>query len=487
MRILNGETLASHGNVRGKRAVLEILEAGLQAADPYEAVHKLVRVDGDRLIVGHEPFEPLGSPVSGEQVHDLSGPGRVYLFGAGKGVTRVAQALEDILGDRLAGGHIVDKKGAVEVPGSRLARVEVTLGGHPTPDEDCVRGCQRMLELMQSLRAEDLVFTIGASGFSSLLTLPVPGVSLEDVRRTVYMMQIERGVPTEDLSPVRNHLDLMKGGRIAAYIHPARAIHLVAKDPSSYEHWIHENYWVHTFPDRSTYADAVQAMVQWEAWEAAPKTVREHLQRADPQYETVKPERYLQFSFLIYGLLPGQQGDWPAAKAMAAELGFRPVTLAIGLTAEARYAGQTAATVATTIERVGMPFAPPVALFTAGELLVTVGQETGIGGRNQEYALGAALQIAGSERIVVGAVDTDGSDGPGAQYAPSASPIPTLSGGLVDGYTVREAQEQGLDLRHALQRHNATPILWSLNSGILATQSTGLQDLGVVLVMGPGQ
>jgi glycerate-2-kinase len=153
------------------------------------------------------------------------------------------------------------------------------------------------------------------------------------------------------------------------------------------------------------------------------------------------------------------------------------------LNTEARYAGRTVATVATTIEQVGVPFEPPVVLLTAGELLVTVGQETGIGGRNQEYALAAALQIAGSERIVVGAVDTDGTDGPGAQYVAGAEQIPTLAGGLVDGATLHEAQALGVDLREALRRHNATLALLALDSGILATQSTGLQDLGVILVM----
>jgi glycerate-2-kinase len=417
-------------------------------------------------------------------VFDLSGPGRVYLFGAGKGVVRVAQALEDILGAHLAGGHIIDKKGASNAHLAALSRVEVTLGAHPAPDEDCVRGCRRMLEWMRNLTVEDLVFTVGASGFSSLLTLPVPGVSLEDVRRTVYMMQIERGVPTGDLSPVRNHLDMLKGGQIAAHIHPARAIHLLAKDPGSYEQWIYENYWVHTFPDRSTYADAVDVMHKWDAWEDAPRAVREHLLRADPRYETVKPERYLALSFRIFGLLPGEQGAWPTAKARAAELGYRPVNLAMGLHTEARYVGQTVATVATTIEQARAPFEPPVALFTGGELLVTVGQERGIGGRNQEYALAAAIQIAGSERIVVGAVDTDGTDGPGGQYVRGGEGIPTLAGGLVDGATAHEAEQRGIDLRDALRRHNTTPALLALDSGILATQSTGLQDLGVILVQG---
>jgi glycerate-2-kinase len=297
-------------------------------------------------------------------------------------------------------------------------------------------------------------------------------------------MQIERGVPTGDLSPVRNHLDLLKGGRISALIHPAHAIHLIAKDPDTYEAWIYHNYWVHTLPDRSTYADAVVNLKRWDAWEVVPRSVREHLLRADPSYETIKPERYQQFSHRIYGILPGQQGRWPAAKAKAQELGYRPVTLAMGLGAEASQAGLVVATIAKTIEEHGMPFEPPVALFTAGELLVTVGEEAGIGGRNQEFALSAAIKIAGSENIVVAAVDTEGTDGPGAQYVAGAEHIPTLAGGIADGETLGEAAARGLDVRHELRRHNATPLLLAVNSGILATQSTGLQDLGVTLVMG---
>lgn len=478
MGITNADVLAGHGNVAGRRAVLAIIEAGLRAADPYDKVKKLVRVEGHRLIVGHGPYEPENAPVTGDMVYDLDALGRIVVLGAGKGVQRAAQALEDILGDRLAGGHIIDKKGAPVV----LKRIGVTLGAHPVPDEDCVRGCRRILAWTRDLTADDLVFTIGASGFSSLLTLPVPGVSLEDVRRTVHLMQIERGAPTPDLSPVRNHLDQLKGGRISAHIHPAQAIHIMAKDPGDYHDLIHNSYWFHTLPDRATFADAVAALKKWHAWDAVPAAVRDFLGRADPAWETIKPAKYLTFRHRIYGLMPGQQGRWPAACAAAEGLGYRPVVLADELFAEASEAGRVIAAIARSVEARGTPFEAPVALITGGELLVTVGREGGIGGRNQEFALAAALVIAGSARIVVGAVDTDGTDGPGSQYVPGAD-TPTLAGALVDGHTVAEARAAGLDLHQALRQHNTTPALLSLDSAILATQNTGLRDLGVVIVM----
>ena len=480
MGVRNLETLVSHGNVVGRQAVMEIIEAGLQAADPYHNVHELVRVEGDRLLVGNPAFDPLDAPYDGTDVYPLSELGNIWVFGAGKGVQRAAQALEEILGDRLAGGHVIDKKGGDP---AYLERIEVTLGSHPVPDEDCVRGSRRILEMTRGLTADDLVFTVGASGFSSLLTLPAPGVSLEDVRRTVYMLQIERGMPTSDLSPIRNHVDILKGGRFAAHLSPARAIHLLAKEPRPWHELIYENTWVHSFPDCSTYADAIEILKRWDAWEAVPQSVRANLLRADPAYETIKPAQYLEYPHRIFGMFHEEEGRWVTPRKRAQELGYTPVLLATGLAVEAVHAGRFAAAIAKTIEKSGHPMGAPVALITGGELLVTVGQQSGIGGRNQEWALAAAQEIAGSRRIVMGAVDTDGTDGPGAQYTPGAEHIPTLAGGIVDGYTMSEAQERNVDLREALRRHDTTPALLALDSAILATQSTGLQDLGVILVM----
>ena len=479
MGITNLETLVSHGNIKGRQDALAIIEAGLQTADPYDKVLQLIRVVDDRLIIGNPDFEQLGSPNTGEQTFDLSGSGRIFVFGAGKGVQRAGQAIEDLLGDRLTGGHLIDKKGGEII----LSRIGVTLGAHPVPDEDCVRGCEQIRTMTQGLTPDDLVFTVGSSGFSSLLTMPVPGVSLEDVRRTVYLMQIERGAPTSDLSPIRNHLDMMKGGRISACIHPAHAVHIMAKDPRAYDDLIYHNCWFHTLPDYSTFSDAIDNLHKWDAWDAVPQSVRDFLLVADPAHESTKPESYLEFSHRIYGIMPGQQGNWPAPKKKAEELGYRPITLARTLHAEASQAGLVMATIAETIEKSGEPFEPPVALFTAGELLVTVGQEAGIGGRNQEYVLAAALRIAGSRNIVAAAVDTDGTDGPGSQYAKGVD-LPTLAGGIVDGDTLRDAQAKGLSIRDEIRRHNASPTLLALDSGILATQNTGLLDLGVILVMG---
>ena len=98
--------------------------------------------------------------------------------------------------------------------------------------------------------------------------------------------------------------------------------------------------------------------------------------------------------------------------------------------------------------------------------------------------LSAALRIAGSAHIVMGAVDTDGTDGPGGRFAEDCGDIPCLTGAIADGYTAAEAQAAGVDLLAAIRRHNTSPALWALNSGIAATQNNSAGDLGVTLILG---
>ncbi len=425
------------------------------------------------------------------EVFDLSKIGRIFVFGAGKGIQRVAKAIEEKLGDHLTGGHVIGKHGDEII----LEKIGVTLGGHPVPDEHCVLGCQRILAMCQDLREEDLVFTCVSNGVSSLLTLPVADVTLEDVRRTTYIMQIERGAPTRDLNAIRNHLDRLKGGRISRHIQPATAIHIVAYDPNyqpgeiiqGYRQKMHRNLWLHTLPDCTTFPDAVAMLKKWDAWEAVPPPVRAHLLRADPSEETVRAEEFEQTRFRVFGVMPAHLGVVPVVRKKAAELGYQPIRLSEWLHAEAREAGRVIASIAQSIENRGEPFEPPCALITTGELLVTVGQEKGVGGRNQEYALSAALTIAGSENIVLGAVDTDGTDGPGGRFASDADGICCLAGGIVDGETTGEAKACGIDIVAALKAHNTSVALWQLNGGIVATQNISLTDLGVTLIMGRTQ
>ncbi len=479
MRILNHDALTSHGNRRGRQAIVEILEAGLQAADPYNNTKKLVRVRNNKLIVGHPDMTPPGSPQTGDEVFDLAQVGRIFVFGAGKGVQRVALALEEVLGDRLTGGHVVAKYGDEII----CRKVGVTLGGHPVPDSGCAAGSRKIMEMSRGMRREDVVFTIACNGVSSLLTLPVPGITIDEAAEVTRMMQIERGAPTGDLNTIRNHIDLMKSGRATRYCQPATTIHIMGVDPYPWEWILHHNVWQHFLPDCSTFADAVAALKKWDAWDAAPESVRRHLLKAASEDETVKADEWLTWRSRVFGIMPHKIGFLPTGMKKAEELGFKAYKLSGRIMAEASQAGYVVADIALNCEKEGVPFRPPCALFSSGEIVVTVGKEAGVGGRNQEYTLSAATRIFSSENVVMAGVDTDGTDGPGGCFADDQGDIPCLAGGVVDGYTMDEARSLGVDVWGALKQHNTSAALWKLKSGVALEQNISVGDFDVTLIM----
>jgi glycerate-2-kinase len=277
----------------------------------------------------------------------------------------------------------------------------------------------------------------------------------------------------------------MKGGRLSRYIQPARAIHIIAWDPHTYEELMCQNVWLHSLPECTTFDDAVRMLRKWDAWDAVPDSVRAHLTRADPAQETVKPDEFEGTRFRILGVVPEHLDRVQAARRKAAGLGFEPHVLynTTGMRAEASQVGTVVAHIAAQVEAFGEPFRPPVALIGGTEMVVTVGREKGMGGRNQEYVLAAAMHIAGSERIVMGSVDTDGTDGPGKQFVEGYEDVPVFNGGMVDGFTAQRAQELGIDLFDVLKRHDTSPALHRLGDGVLASHSISMNDLSVTLIL----
>lgn len=485
MRINNKSALVSHGNVSGRKIVTELLDAGLDSIDPYYRVKKLIKVENRRIILNTDGFEIKGDPHSGPLEFDLKDYDRVFVIGAAKGVQRAALGFEEALGDLLTAGHVIAKHGEEII----CRKIGVTLAGHPVPDECCVEGCRRIEELTSGLTKRDLVFTVFGSGCGSLLTYPEMGISIDDIAEFTRMMQIEKGVATGELNQIRTHIDRFKGGRLLRKLLPATVVNTVTADPSktdtpivrvSYFDMLRVNTFFPTVAAASTFRDCIEIIKKHDAWDRTPDSIKQHLLRGDDTTENMSIEEYESLGCRFFGLIFKDSTVYPAVRRRAEELGVRCVMLSEYTQAEAREAGFVDAGIALCSERSGEPFAAPIVLMSSGENVVTVGKEKGIGGRNQEYCIAAATRIAGSKSIVIGAVDTDGTDGPGGFGYPGAPEC--LAGAVVDGYTADEAKSAGIDLFAALKTHGASEPLWKLNCGVDAKSNVSALDLRIIYI-----
>ena len=228
MRIKNTASLTSHGNTVGREIVTQLLNVGLDSIDPYFRVKEFIKVENDRIVVNNDGFEMKGDPHSGKLSFNLEDYDRVFVIGAAKGVQRAALAFEEVLGDVLTGGHVIGKRGEEII----CNKIGVTLAGHPVPDEFCVEGCRKIEELLTGVNERDLIFTVFGSGCGSLFTYPAGNITIDDISKFTHMMQIEKGVPTSDLNPIRTHIDRFKGGRITRFLKKATVVNTVTADPS---------------------------------------------------------------------------------------------------------------------------------------------------------------------------------------------------------------------------------------------------------------
>lgn len=485
-RITNLGQLISCGNTEGRRMAAEIIDAGMAAGNPYNNVKRLVRMEGEQLIFDNPLMILEGDPKTGPASYNLCEVDRVFIFAIGKGIQYPIKAVEEVLGDRINGGLVLAKHGDDKI----LEHVPVRFGGHPIPDQDAVDACREMMELIKSLKLtnNDLVITAMGSGVGSLCTLPASGISLRDVEKYNYLCQIDRGMPTMELTQIRNQIDEIKGGRFTKAIQPARMVNLISGinlGSKSYDEAVNHNNWLHSLPDVTTPESAIAAAKRYDVWDELPESIRKKLLSNGNKSDTLSPEEFRSYDIRVFCTVPKEYTALPVAMNKASSLGFTPYVMAEKTDCEPKDIGKFMAQIALHCEEKNQPFTPPAALFITGELITTVQGEAGIGGRNQEFCLAASTVIEGSDRIVIAAVDTDGTDGPGGDFSPDATEkgVTVLAGGIVDGYTATEAKKKGVDLFDHIKRHDSSAALWALDSGIVAKQNISVGDLQVILIM----
>jgi glycerate 2-kinase len=433
-------------------SVTRILAAALQAVEPGAAVRSQLQRSGDRLEVG-------------DQAYDLSHFRRLLLVGAGKAGAPMAQAVVQILGERLAAGIVVVKEGYA---GVHIPHVQILEAGHPLPDERGVQAAGHIIQLLSDTddhglsqgssatpvvgrsreisdslgsNQDDLVICVLSGGGSALLVAPASGISLSDLQGLTAAL-LTCGASINEINCLRKHLEQLKGGSLARLVSPARLLTLILSDVVGDPLEVIASG--PTVPDPSTFADAFHVLERYALLPHVPAPIVAHLQRGlrGEIPETPKPGNPL-FDNVQNVIVGNNLQAAQVALEQAQAEGFHTLLLTTCLQGEARQAGHFLASIARLIDATGQPVSRPACIIAGGETTVTVAGD-GLGGRNQELALGAVSDLAGLPDIALVTLATDGGDGP-----------TDAAGAVVTGQSLARALRLGLRPADYLARNDA--------------------------------
>ena len=420
-----------------RRDALSIFKAALAAADPSVMVLDALR-----------------------RGRDLERYERIFVVGGGKAGGTMARAAERFLGRRITGGCVAVKDGDA----AQSKRIELRACGHPVPDERGVAAAARIAEICSEAGADDLVLCLLSGGASALLPSPTAPITLAEKQETTKLL-LACGATIHEINCVRKHISVIKGGRLAKLAAPARVVTLVLSDVVGDQLDVIGSG--PTAPDVSTFGDALAVLDRYDLRGRVPVSVRERLEGGGVEDETPKPGDPL-FERVENLVVGSNQKSLEAAAARAKALGYRTLILASTIEGETRDVARMHAAIARQIRMNGQPLRPPACVISGGETTVTIRGE-GKGGRNQEFALAAAIDIAGLKDVLVFSAGTDGTDGP-----------TDAAGAMADGGTIGRSK---MDAAGALARNDSYPFFEKLGD-LVITGSTGtnVMDLHLVLV-----
>ena len=430
------------------KQALRIFLAGLDAANPAEAVSRYLKLENDRLIAGHRRYH----------LHHIR---NIYVIGAGKASAAMAKPVERMLGKRIRAGLVNVKYGHT----APLRRIELSECGHPVPDRNGVAGAERIAQIARDAGEDDLVIGLISGGASALLPLPAPPITLEEKQETTRLL-LRCGATIHEFNCVRKHLSRIKGGQLAHLAYPARMLTLILSDVIGDDLDVIGSG--PTVPDPSTYADAKAIFCKYGIFEELPASVHNRIDGDAP--ETPKPGNpvFARVQNLVVG---SNRLAVDAAAAEARRLGFHTLVLSTFIEGETRDAARMHTAIAKEILASGRPVRPPACVISGGETIVTI-RGQGLGGRNQEFVLAAAHEIAGLKNVTIVSAGTDGTDGP-----------TDAAGAIADDTSIARAQAAGLSASEFLANNDSYHFFDKLGD-LVKTGPTGtnVMDIRVLLV-----
>lgn len=382
----------------------------------------------------------------GEALKGMVLSGRVYVVAIGKAAWVMAKAASESLSHSLRKGIILTKYGHSR---GALERFEIIEAGHPTPDDNSVRGARAAIALMQEAAPGDTVLLLLSGGGSSLMELPMPGLTLEDIQEVTRQL-LCCGAGITEINVLRKKLSAVKGGKFARYLKHTKAFSVILSDIiGDNEDMIASGL---TYPDDSTAEDARRIV---DAYQLKLDEKVERILYSSQPCQDIQVENHV----------VGSVEELCRAVAVhAEELGYTPHILTSSMQCEAREAGRWIASLA------GAEYEKPFALIAGGETVVKV-TGNGLGGRNQELALAAAEMLSDRDDILLFSLGSDGTDGP-----------TDAAGGMVDGRTRERLFQKGISIEETLRNNDSYHALKAVD-GLIMTGATGtnVNDVTVLL------
>jgi hydroxypyruvate reductase len=392
------------------------------------------------------------------------GRGRLIVIGAGKASAAMARAVEDHWTGTASqlSGLVVTRYGY----GVPCQRIEIVEAAHPVPDAAGLAAAERLMQLVRGLNADDLVLCLISGGGSSLLPLPLPGLTLEH-KQTVSRALLKSGATISEMNCVRRHLSAIKGGRLAAACHPARVLNLLISDvPGDDPMDIASGPSV---ADPTTCADALAIVRRYGIELPAP--VLSVLESG--RGESIKPDDE-RMSRVETRMIATPQMALDAAAAAAQAAGVKAFVLGDAIEGEARDVGKVLAGIALQVADRGQPVAPPCVLLSGGETTVTV-RGQGRGGRNVEFLLSLGIALNGHSRIHALAGDTDGVDGQ-----------EEIAGALLAPDSLARAWGLGIKPRDSLANNDGHGFFEALGDSVVTGPTlTNVNDFRAIFIEAP--
>ncbi|MFC1867132.1 glycerate kinase [Thermodesulfobacteriota bacterium] len=436
---------------------LNLFNASLRQVNPYEAIRRFVRVDGNTLILGRE-----GQP---QTELDLGDYQQIFLVGGGKATAPMAKAMEDILGDRIDRGIINVKYGFTE----KLSFTEIIEADHPLPDRNGVAGTRKILDLLDNAGEKDLIFSLISGGGSALLPHPAGQISLEE-KQAVTKNLLECGASIDEINSIRKHISASKGGQMARTAYPATTVNLMLSDVvGDRMDVIASGPFV---PDMSTFRESWQIFEKYRL-EDIPVNVRDHLKRGMEGSVPETPKEGESIFDRVFNFVIGSNiHALEAAGVEAEKSGYNTLILSSMIEGETRDVARVHTAIVREILKTGRPVDPPCCIISGGETTVTI-RGKGLGGRNQQFCLVAAAEIADlAPRVVILSGGTDGNDGP-----------TDAAGAIVDPLTIKRGIEKGMDSSEYLSNNDSYHFFEKINELLITgPTNTNVMDVRIILV-----